>query len=58
MPELKDKMIRTAPADWAVYDKVAKKLTKQIGFKVPVNAAVKIAMQEYLVNHPELQVKS
>lgn len=51
------KMIATDPNDWKVYDKLAKALSKQVGFKVYVNNAVKIAMQEYIATHPELQIK-
>lgn len=51
------KMIATDPNDWKVYDKIAKSLSKQVGFKVYVNNAVKIMANEYINNHPELRVK-
>lgn len=42
--------------DWNIYHKVAKQLTKQIGLKIHTNGAVKMAMQEYLKNHPDIKV--
>ena len=58
MIDTKAKMIRTDPTDWAIYNNVATALSKQVGFKMYVNNTVKIAMREYIDNHPELKVKA
>lgn len=58
MPELKpNKQVQVATPDWRTYDKVAKALTKQKGYKMYINGSIKVAMMEYIDNHPELQVK-
>lgn len=51
------KTISTDPEDWKLYDKIARATTKQVGVKVYVNGMVKLMAQEYIRNHPELQIK-
>jgi len=50
-------MIAVEPDDWKTYDKLAKALSKQVGFKMYINNTVKVAVVEYLDNHPELGVR-
>lgn len=60
MPLTQDdrKNIRVETPDWKLYDKVAKGLTKERGYKHYINATIKIAVLEYVANHPELGVKA
>ncbi len=52
-----EKQIRIPTPAWSKADKASKALTKQQGYKVYLNAMIVMAINEFVDNHPELQVK-
>jgi hypothetical protein len=48
------KMIAVHPDNWKLYNKVAKHMSKEIGFRIPVDGALNAMYREYIQKHPEV----
>lgn len=50
------KQLQVDKTDWETYNKLSKAMTKVVGVKVYTNGAVKLAVQEFISNHPEYKL--